>query len=87
MSEFDPLNLDLWQELCEFLASRPRKCAYARFIPNHLSPLVSADAKSARAQVGLIFWSTGWGWRLRKNWQERLDTLRRDGIPAEGGTR
>jgi len=26
-----------------------------------------------RLRDGVIFWSTGWGWRLRKDWKKTLD--------------
>lgn len=28
------------------------------------------DRKSLAYRSGIIFFSTGWGWRLRKNWRE-----------------
>ena len=27
---------------------------------------------------GIFFWSAGWGWRLRKNWQEVLEQRRKE---------
>ncbi len=76
-----PLMPDLgaWREVCEFLDARYRKCAYATELPEHLRWLLwhpgSKRAQAERESAHLVFYSPGWGWRLRRGWRERLDEL------------
>lgn len=61
----------LWKELCEFLETRPRKCAYRCYVPTHLIGLLVSKSLKVEREC-YIFYSTGWGWRLRKNWRTNL---------------
>lgn len=79
-------DLVLWRRLCEWLDGRRRKCAYASQMPEEFRRLVyiggnrtGAAAHAARVELQLIFYSAGWGWRLRKNWRGRLAELEAEG--------
>lgn len=70
-----------WYELCEDLAKRPRKAAYSSNVKNNY--LFLSEDKAVKAMytwmrqndVSPIFYNEGWGWRLRKDWRERLESI------------
>jgi len=67
-----------WHHLCTWLSLRPSNGgAYTRDLKGYayLVGLSSAHRK----ELALVFYSGGWGWRLRKGWKERLETLRPEG--------
>ena len=57
--------------LCEFLDRQPRKSCYRDFTPESLRYVLSPEFKGERE--GVLFYSSGWGWRLRKDWQAELE--------------
>ena len=67
-------DLPRWRELCEWLNRRPSKCAYRAYVPRHLQPLLGPDVTTRirRLELALVFYATGWGWRLRQDWQKRM---------------
>lgn len=60
-----------WAELCEWMDKQPRKCSYA---PIH-SHLLQREWRGFRRAYRLVFYSSGWGWRLHKGWREVLHSL------------
>jgi hypothetical protein len=69
-----------WNYLCQWLALRPSNSgAYRLRSKEYLTKLPAKHRK----ELALIFYSAGWGWRLRKGWQERLEALRPDGVQSE----
>jgi hypothetical protein len=75
-------ELEEWRAFCEWLNTRPRKCAYYHEVPTIWSHLVcagagseGAKARAARAEAGLIFYGVGWGYRLTRGWRSRLAEL------------
>jgi len=75
-------RLDQWRKFCEWLDQRRRKCAHWSDVPTQWKPFVYVGgnltgerAREERHEVDLIFYYSGWGWRLRKNWRERLSEL------------
>lgn len=63
-----PTELAQWRWWCEHLDSKRGKSSYGWG-----GPITKRDKR--RRPDGLIFYSTGWGWRLRKGWRERLAEL------------
>ncbi|TQE88650.1 hypothetical protein [Ureibacillus terrenus] len=71
-------DISEWIRFCEWLENQPRKAAYD--VPNEYSHLVSQEKIFVNMRKWMqendcdcIFWSSGWGWRLRKGWRERLN--------------
>lgn len=70
-----------WYELCEDLEKQPRKAAYSSRVKN--SYLFHSEDKAVKEMynwmrqndVSPIFYNEGWGWRLRKDWRERLESI------------
>ena len=90
MPELTHKRLAQWEELCQWLEDRPYNAAY-RIINAHLTNRASeypaaqwgkeahAAAKQIeveRKELGLIFWSSGHGWRLHKDYKEKLAAAR-----------
>ncbi|HWT00225.1 MAG TPA: hypothetical protein VN256_08255 [Pyrinomonadaceae bacterium] len=78
-------RLKEWRAFCEWLGQRPRKCAHRSDVPSRWKPLVYVGgnptgerAREERHEVDLIFYYSGWGWRLRKRWRERLAELEKE---------
>jgi hypothetical protein len=69
---FQLRNLELW---CEgYLARHPRNHGeYAR-LTDFYKPL----------RDGIVFYSSGWGWRLRKDWREAITRKRAELQAGEG---
>lgn len=72
-------DVDLWAMLCGWLETQPRKAAYRDVVPPMVRPLLwsSREATAVRRlwherELLPVFWSRGWGWRLRTDWRERL---------------
>lgn len=65
--------LDELERHCEWLEAQPYHASYDR--PFWLLSR-NAHAGRIRRYVGVVFWSTGRGWRNRKNWRERLAAVR-----------
>jgi hypothetical protein len=61
-----------WRLLCEFLYARQSHSAYRWSIPSNLQYLLWAETRKERNALAVVFYSQGWGWRLRKDWQEKL---------------
>lgn len=79
-----PDELRTLRLFCEWLDARPRKSAYSSELSGFLSlPPCPEEAqywtfkqmRKQRKEASCFFWHTGWGWRLRKNWKERLEQL------------
>lgn len=71
-------DVNEWIGLCEWLETQQRKCSYR--VPREYSHLISHDPifTSMRKylkenECDCIFYSSGWGWRLRKNWRNRIE--------------
>ncbi|HEY1015984.1 MAG TPA: hypothetical protein VGE07_24965 [Herpetosiphonaceae bacterium] len=75
--------LDEFQRFCEWLEQRPNHAAYPLQVPNEFDRLISDDRKIARLRryVRILFWASGYGWRKRKTWRERLAELRAEMAP------
>lgn len=76
-------DLDIWQALCEWLERQARQAAYPPDVPDPFTHLTyiggNSDADAARKvryRYGLIFYESGWGWRLHADWRDRLARLR-----------
>ncbi|WP_346206802.1 hypothetical protein NSS89_01345 [Caldifermentibacillus hisashii] len=71
-------DLQEWKELCEWLSTKKGKAAYTDGIDvnQHLLSqeeiFVQMRKWMNENNVLPVFWSSGWGWRLRKDWKERL---------------
>ena len=75
------------RRFCEWLDSVPRKAVYPSTLTltaviHKLAPCPEdtlywlGDAwKLERKYADVIFYASGWGWRLRKQWRERLTQL------------
>lgn len=63
-----------WREICEFLDKLPYKAAYD---PPH-SHLLGPKNLQFRKDNPMVWWCTGWGWRLRKQWRETLERLEKE---------
>jgi hypothetical protein len=81
-------HLKVWRAFCEWLNEQKWKSAYASEVPSQWRHLVyiggnptGRAAHDLRVKAKLIFYNPGWGWRLRKNWRERLEELEQ-GTPA-----
>jgi hypothetical protein len=78
-------DLKEWEELCTFLEGVKGKATHfvnwRQKIPNeHLlsqEPLMRGMRKWMKENgYELVFYSSGWGWRLRKDWKEKLEWLK-----------
>ncbi|MGG0939226.1 hypothetical protein ABHN11_24745 [Brevibacillus centrosporus] len=84
----DTQQLTDLKKLCEFLVQQPGKCAYTGSVPRGLQYLLDRPLLEKRNQLkekGLlpVFYSTGWGWRLRKEWESMLQTLEKNNEEKE----
>jgi hypothetical protein len=91
VADLDPRDLTVWRALCEHLDGKRYKAEYPgprhygprTFLsaPPEQWPafarLIALDkeAVAARRDFALIWWSGGYGWRLRRGWRERLAEL------------
>lgn len=66
-------QLTEWRELCEWLELQKRKCSYSP-IHNHL---VQKKWRAFRQANRLVFYSTGWGWRVHIGWRDTIEKLSR----------
>lgn len=64
-----------WRELCHYLSLQPGNSATKTKIPAHLSYLLSHRNKRQRMILDVVFYASGWGWRLRKDWVKRLSSV------------
>lgn len=70
-----------WIGLCEYLEKRPRKSSYysSQITNSHLlgdnAMFLGMRKWMKYNDCDCVFYSTGWGWRLRKNWRERLASI------------
>jgi hypothetical protein len=87
-------DITLWRDFCAWLEAQPYNAVYrvpARFfwlvaVPQHYPAYLvgeqqSKAAKAAaliRQQYPIIYWATGYGWRLRKDYRAALDLLEQD---------
>lgn len=64
--------LILYRNLCCYLDKVSGKSAYD--FPDDLSIIMdNIELRKKARDIGLIFYGTGWGWRLRKNWEDALE--------------
>lgn len=86
-------RLDDWQALCAWLEGRPYNASYnpkcqGDYLLNTGSVHRSnKDAKAInrwirqitaeRTRLQLVYWAIGWGWRLRKDYKEKLEAERK----------
>lgn len=70
---FDYIDiLLLYRNLCCYLDKIASKSAYS--FPEDLSIIMdNIELRKKARDIGLIFYGTGWGWRLRKNWEDALE--------------
>jgi hypothetical protein len=80
-----------WEQLCAWLEDQPHNATY--HIPDRWSYLTLSPAQNPIYQVGrekherakrihndrqpIMYWATGYGWRLRKAYRDELAALRR----------
>lgn len=70
LSEKDVLIL--FKDLCLYLDKQERKCSYS--FPDDLKVVMeNIELRNKAKDMNLIFYSSGWGWRLRKNWEDSLE--------------
>jgi len=61
---FQLRNLEIW--CTEYTKRNPRNYGEYAGLTDFYKPL----------RDGIVFYSSGWGWRLRKNWQQTIATKR-----------
>ncbi len=86
-----PQRVADWERLCAWLEDQPYNASYRVACCGHLlitiqGYAVSRDGKETydrvkrldreRKALGLVYWASGWGWRLRKDYAAKLETLR-----------
>ena len=83
-------ELATWRAFCEWLDQQKYKAAHYSAVPDKWRHLVYVGgnptgqrARDVRWEVELIFYMPGWGWRLKKNWRERLAQLEARGSAAK----
>ncbi|MBB5324896.1 hypothetical protein HNQ34_001994 [Anoxybacillus tepidamans] len=79
-------DLKEWEELCTFISGLKKKSTYiSKYyksnVPNtHLlsQEKIYREMRKWMKDNGyeLVFWGCGWGWRLRKDWKEKLERLK-----------
>lgn len=63
--------LSMFWSLGSWLSRQEGKCSY--LFPVELEIIMNnIDVRNKAKEIGLIFYSSGWGWRLRKNWEDNL---------------
>lgn len=84
------IELLAWAKLASWLKSAGS--AYQDSIPTELRRLVykggnSTGERMARQRyvVGVVFYSRGWGWRARKDWEERIVAIRQIQLQNQTG--
>ncbi len=85
------------RRFCEWVDGLPRKSVYPSVIglaatvygvapcPEESIYWLSEAWREQRKYADVIFYGKGWGWRLRKNWRERLDQIESE-LPPEPKT-
>lgn len=66
------------QQLCEWLSNQPCQSAYSGEIIQQfpkLSHWVSVAWKQRRKDAGVFYYHVGYGWRLHRQWRQRLNWL------------
>ncbi len=86
-----PDRLAAWEALCTWLEDQPYNASYHPTcphayllcrLPSGAYPRSQEGRASARQIVAerrairLVYWQTGYGWRLRKDYREKLAALR-----------
>ena len=61
-----------WRGLCEFLDSQPYDRARQPEIPQEFWWLLSRNYGARRRAIGAVFYWSGLGWRLHREWRDRL---------------
>lgn len=77
-------DIENWQELCESLEKVKRKATHwAKSGEVKQEWLLGQEFNMPKTRkwmkennVELVFYSSGWGWRLRKDWKEKLEKLK-----------
>lgn len=72
---FQLRNLEIWCE--EYTVRHPRNYGEYVGLADFYKPL----------RDGIVFYSSGWGWRLRKNWHETIAQKRAELEADTGGTK
>jgi hypothetical protein len=90
MATLTPKEINDLRQFCEWLDTVPRKAVYPSAIAltaviHKLAPCPTDSLywltnawKVERKYADAIFYASGWGWRLRKHWRERLAQLEAD---------
>lgn len=68
------IDVNAWYATCEYLNNQPRKCAYRVSMQKNDESLRKLMIE---LDTPLVFYSSGWGWRLRKGWKENLTKIER----------
>lgn len=74
-------DIEEWEELCIWLNGEKRKAtrAYGDTPNKHLlsQDTLMPEMRKWMKQNGfeLVFYASGWGWRLRKDWKEKIEKL------------
>jgi DNA polymerase-3 subunit epsilon len=68
------LDLDLWARFCTWLEEQPYNATYSIGVPSEFQPLIADDrrARRQRKELQVIYWRTGQGWQLLKDYREKL---------------
>jgi hypothetical protein len=84
-------RLEEWEALCAWLEERPYNASYRPQVNAHLTAQVkdypayrrgqaNHDAakriEAERKELAVIYWATGFGWRLRKDYKAKLVAAR-----------
>lgn len=60
-------------ELADWLELQPCKSAYTSKIPKHLRRWAESYMQPKRSHCKVIYYQTGYGWRLNRQWRSNLD--------------
>ena len=93
MTTLTPKEISDLRRFCEWLNTVPRKSVYPGTMslaarlhkiespPEDITYWLSNAYREKRKYADAIFWSGGWGGRLRKHWRERLDQIEAELTP------
>jgi hypothetical protein len=75
-------DVNLWEKLCQWLDAQLGKRAYESQFPQHLCYLVVKSTENTYCTwlfdhfLMPIFYKSGTGWRLKRDWQDRIAVMR-----------
>ena len=62
-------------ELAEWLEIQPCKSAFSGQVPPHLRRWTDSAMASKRSHSKIIYYQSGYGWRLNRQWKSNLHKL------------